>query len=232
MSCERTHPSAAHSTNTYTAQCQGLTLKEADKQHEDEISLDVARRMISNQPDLVKEVTGVSSLGKYHCIAKNFLALGKVVNPDPNSLHQRLYRKASEWFNPASRSEGSRREACMYPQFKALVYLIALLVSDKRQELNLLLERYLLPHQMSDICGDQHSRKRHDIAICWYDPGTDIKAECIAFLEYEESTSGWKQHIPSTSQTCGEPKPAPGKTKKRSSKGKQPEGSPSEPEPE
>ncbi|KAJ1650567.1 hypothetical protein IWQ61_008666 [Dispira simplex] len=85
---------------------------------------------------------------------------------------------------------------------------------------------------MSDICGGQNSRKRHDITICWYDPSTDIEEECTAFLEYGESTSCWKHHTPSTSQTRGKPKPAPGKTKKRSSKGKQPKGAPSEPEPE
>ncbi|KAJ1649096.1 hypothetical protein IWQ61_009706 [Dispira simplex] len=232
MSSERTYPSAARSTNTYSAQCQGLTLKEADDQRAKEINVDVARRMIPNQSDLVEKVTGVSSIGEYSRIAEDFEALGEVVNPDPNSLHQRLYRKASEWFNPVGRSEGGNREARMYPQFKAFVYLIALLVWDKRQELNLPLERYLLPHRMSDIRGDQNSRKRHDIAICWYDPGTDIEEECIAFLEYEEPTSNRKQLIPSTSQTRGKPKPAPGKTKKRSSKGKQPEESPSEPEPE
>ncbi|KAJ1647611.1 hypothetical protein IWQ61_010075 [Dispira simplex] len=232
MSSERTYPSAARSTNTYSAQCQGLTLKEADDQRAKEINLDMARRMISNQSGLVEKVTGVSSIGEYGRIAEDFEALGEVVNPDPSSLHQRLYRKASEWFNPTGRSEGGNREARMYPQFKAFVYLIALLVWDKRQELNLPLERYLLPHRMSDICGDQNSRKRHDIAIRWYDPGTDIEEECAAFLEYGESTSRRKQLIPSTSQTRGKPKSAPGKTKKRSSKGKQPEGAPSEPEPE
>ncbi|KAJ1649476.1 hypothetical protein IWQ61_009452 [Dispira simplex] len=232
MSSDRTYPSAARSTNTYSAQCQGLTLKEADDQRAKEINVDVARRMISNRSDLVEKVTGVSSIGEYSSIAEDFEALGEVVNPDPNSLHQRLYRKASEWYNPVGRSEGGNREARMYPQFKAFVYLITLLVWDKRQELNLPLERYLLPHRMSDIRGDQNSRKRHDIAICWYDPGTDIEEECAAFLEYEEPTSNRKQLTPSTSQTHGKPKPAPGKTKKRSSKGKQPEGAPSEPEPE
>ncbi|KAJ1650566.1 hypothetical protein IWQ61_008665 [Dispira simplex] len=232
MSPQPFYPSTWSNLSTYTTQCEGLTLKDADKQRANGIEQDVERRMLSNQSDLVEKVTGVSSIGEYSRIAEDFLALGEVVNPDPKSLHQRLYQKASEWFNPTGRSESGRWEARMYPQFKAFVYLTALLVWDKRQKLNLPLERYLLPHRMSDISGDQNSRKRHDIVIRWYDPNTDIEAECAAFLEYGESTSRRKHHTPSTSQTRGKPKPAPGKTKKRSSKGKQPEGAPSEPEPE
>ncbi|KAJ1657240.1 hypothetical protein IWQ61_003325 [Dispira simplex] len=224
-------PSAVRTTNTYTAQCQGLSLKEADNQRAKEIEQDVARRMLSDQSDLVEKVTEVSSIGKYSGIAEDFEALGHVVNRNPNSLHQRLYQKASEWFNSAGRSEGGRREARMYPQFKAFVYLIALLVWDKRQKSELPLERYLLPHRMSDIRGDRNSGKRHDITICWYDPNTDVEAECEAFLQYEESKSNRKQHIPSTSRTRDEPNPAPVTTKKRSSKGKNPEESPLEPEP-
>ncbi|KAJ1652938.1 hypothetical protein IWQ61_006837 [Dispira simplex] len=218
--------------STYTTQCEGLTLKNADKQRANGIEQDVERRMLSDQSDLVEKVTGVSSIGEYSNIAEDFEALGEVVNPDPNSLHQRLYQKASEWFNPTGRSESGRWEARMYPQFKAFVYLIALLVWDKRQKLNLPLERYLLPNRMNDIHGEPTSAKRHDIAIRWYDPDTDVEAECAAFLEYEESKSNGKQHIPSTSQTRGEPQPAPGMAKKCSSKGKHPEESPSEPEPE
>ncbi|KAJ1649384.1 hypothetical protein IWQ61_009516 [Dispira simplex] len=225
-------PSAARTINTYTSQCQGLTLKDADDQRAGEIDQDVARRMIPNQPDLVEEVTRVSSIGNYSGIAEDFEALGHIENSDPNSLHQRLYQKASEWFNHSGRSEGGRREARMYPQFKAFVYLIALLIWDKRQNLNLPLERYLLPHRMSDIGGDRNSRKRRDITICWYDPDTDVEAECEAFLEYEESKSNRKQNIPSTSQTREELNPATGMVKNCSSKRKNPEESPSEPEPE
>ncbi|KAJ1652930.1 hypothetical protein IWQ61_006843 [Dispira simplex] len=232
MSSQPLYPSAARTTNTHTAQCQGQLLKDTDQQRADEINQDVARHMIPNQSDLVGKVTGVSSIGKYSAIVEDFEALGRVVNPDLNSLHQRLYQKASEWFNPTGRSEGGRREARMYPQFKAFVYLIALLVSDRRQKLNLPLKRYLLPHRMSDICGDPTSLKRHDIAIRWNDPDTDIEAECAAFLQYEESKSKRKQNIPSTSQTRSEPNPTPGTTKKYSCKGKQPEESSLVPEPE
>ncbi|KAJ1655890.1 hypothetical protein IWQ61_004444 [Dispira simplex] len=225
-------PNAVQTTNTYTAQCQGLSLKDADNQRGNEIEQDVARRMIPNQSDLVEKVTEVSSIGKYSGIAEDFEALGHVVNRDPNSLHQRLYQKASDWFNSTGRSEGGKREARMYPQFKAFLYLIALLVWDKRQKSELPLERYLLPHRMSDICGDRSSGKRHDITICWYNPNTDVEAECEAFLQYEESKSNRKQHISSTSRTRDEPNPVLVTTKKHSSKGKNPEESPSEPEPE
>ncbi|KAJ1650193.1 hypothetical protein IWQ61_008942, partial [Dispira simplex] len=218
--------------STYTTQCEGLTLKDADKQRANEIEQSVERRMIPNQSDLVEKVTGVSSIGKFSSITQDFLALGEVLNPDPNSLHQRLYQKASEWFNPTGRSENGRWEVRMYPQFKAFVYLVALLVWDKRKRLNLPLERYLLPNGMSDIHGEPTSAKRHDIAIRWYDPGTDIEAECAAFLEYEDSKSNRKQHTPSTSQTRDEPQPTPGKTKKCLSKGKQTEESPSKLDPE
>ncbi|KAJ1655470.1 hypothetical protein IWQ61_004784 [Dispira simplex] len=232
MAPQPLYPSTSSNMSTYTTQCEGLTLKDANKQRANGIEQDVERRMIPDQSDLVEKVTGVSSIGEYNSIAEDFLALGEVVNPDPNSLHQRLYQKASEWFNPTSRSESGRWEAQMYPQFKAFVYLVALLVWDKRQNLNLPLERYLLPNRMSDICGEPTSAKRHDIAIRWYDPDTDVEAECAAFLEYEESKSNRKQHTPSTSQTRDEPQPTPGMVKKCLSKGKSPEESPSEPEPE
>ncbi|KAJ1654770.1 hypothetical protein IWQ61_005362 [Dispira simplex] len=232
MAPQPLYPSTWSSLNTYTTQCEGLTLKDADKQRANGIEQDLERRMISDQSDLVEKITGVSSVGKYSSIAENFMALGEVVNPDPNSLHQRLYQKASEWFNPTGRSESGRWEARMYPQFKAFVYLIALLVWDKRQKLNLPLERYLLPNRMGDIRGEPTFAKQHDIAIRWYDPKTDIEAECAAFLGYEESKSNRKQHISSTSQTRDESKPTPGMVKNCSSKGKHPEKPPSEPEPE
>ncbi|KAJ1656773.1 hypothetical protein IWQ61_003706 [Dispira simplex] len=232
MAPQSLYPSTWSNMSTYTTQCEGLTLKDANKQRANGIEQDVERRMISDQPDLVEKVTGVSSIGEYSRIAENFEALGEVVNPDPNSLHQRLYQKASEWFNPVGRSESGRWEALMYPQFKAFVYLIALLVWDKRQKLNLPLERYLLPSRMSDNRGEPTSAKQHDIAIRWYDPDTDVEAECIAFLEYEESKSNRKQHTPFTSQTRDEPQPMPGMVKKCSSKGKHPEESPSERDPE
>ncbi|KAJ1653137.1 hypothetical protein IWQ61_006682 [Dispira simplex] len=111
MSSKISYPSAARSTNTYTAQCQGLTLKEADGQRANEINLDVARRMILNQSNFIEKVMEESSIGEYSHIAEDFEALGEVVNPYPNSLHQRLYQKASEWFNPIGRSEGGNQEA-------------------------------------------------------------------------------------------------------------------------
>ncbi|KAJ1643466.1 hypothetical protein IWQ61_010526, partial [Dispira simplex] len=234
MAPQPLYPSTWSNMSTYTTQCEGLTLKDADKQRANGIEQDVEKRLLSDQSDLVEKVTGVTSIGKYSSIAENLLALGEVVNPDPNSLHQRLYQKASEWFNPAGRSEGGRWEARMYPQFKAFVCLIALLVWDKHQKLNLSLERYLLPNRMSDIRSDPTSAKRHDIVVRWYDPDTDVEAECIAFLEYEESKSNRKQHIPFAEQTTDEPNLATGTTKKRSCKGKDPEESPlkSGPEPE
>ncbi|KAJ1650090.1 hypothetical protein IWQ61_009012 [Dispira simplex] len=58
------------------------------------------------------------------------------------------------------------------------------------------------------------------------------RAECEAFHEYEGSKSNRKQLTPSTSQTRDEPKPTSGMVKTCSSKRKNPEKSPSEPDPE
>ncbi|KAJ1965307.1 hypothetical protein IWQ62_002697, partial [Dispira parvispora] len=223
MTSDSLFPSSARTVNTYSAQLQGLTLRSADKQRENEINQDVTRRMIPDTPDLVKKVTDILSIGVYRCIAQDFEDLGYVKDPDPDSLHQRLYRKARGWFNPAGRSKGGRREAQMYPQFKAFVYLIALLLQDKRKKTKHPLKRYLLPHRMSDICGDPASAKRHDVAICWHDPDTEIEAECRAFLEYEETKSNQKQKKSSANQDPDANYVLPGASKKRSWKGKTPE---------
>ncbi|KAJ1959831.1 hypothetical protein IWQ62_004457 [Dispira parvispora] len=213
----------SNSTNTFTTQRQYQALNKVEKQRANEVGRDMARHIIPNQSDLIEKVTGVSSVGGYYCISQDFEALGHFRNPDPSPLHQQLYRKAREWFNPTGRSEGGRREARMYPQFKAFVFLIALLLQDKRHKKKHRLERYLLPHRMSDICGDPYSAKRHDIAISWHHPDTDIEAECRAFLDYEESKSNQKQKKSSANLGPDADYVPPRTSKKRASKGKSPE---------
>ncbi|KAJ1969400.1 hypothetical protein IWQ62_000653 [Dispira parvispora] len=225
MTYQSFSPSMSNSTSIYTTQYQEQVLNEAEKQRAREIGYDMVRHMIPNQSGLVEKVTGVSSIGGYRCIAQDFEALGHVKEPDPHSLHQQLYQKAREWFNPVGKSDGGRREARMYSQFKAFVYLIALLLQDKRKKQNLPLKRYLLPHRINDICGNLASVKQHDIAIRWQHPDTDIEAECRAFLDYEESKSNQKQTEPSANQACGQPN-----TESRTSKGNNHEVPMSDPE--
>ncbi|KAJ1645240.1 hypothetical protein IWQ61_010335, partial [Dispira simplex] len=93
----------------------------------------------------------------------------------------------------------------MYLQVKAFIYLISLLVWEtlkerkasrtqkKPESLKCVLQRYLLPHKDSDICGDPASRKRHDASLCWHDVDTDIEEKCEAFLAHEESRSKGKK---------------------------------------
>ncbi|KAJ1966698.1 hypothetical protein IWQ62_002301 [Dispira parvispora] len=209
MTYQSLAPNKSNRTNTYTTQCQEQALNEVKKQRANEIDRDMARHIIPNQSVLVEKVTDISSIGGYYCIAWDFEALGHFRNLDPGPLHQQLYRKAREWFNPAGRTEGGRREARMYPQFKAFVYLIALLLQDKQKKTKQSLKRYLLPHRMSDIRGDPSSPKRHDMVISWHHPDTKIEPECRAFLEYEEINSNQKKKVPSANQTCGQPNPAP-----------------------
>ncbi|KAJ1642305.1 hypothetical protein IWQ61_010640, partial [Dispira simplex] len=212
------YPRVPRPSNTYSNQCQGLTLTEADAQRANELHMDVERHTIRDQNDLVKKVTGVSRLGIYEGIAAKIEALKHDVNPDSNSLRQRLYRKAREWFESEGTSEGGRREARMYPQVKAFIYLISLLVWEtlkerkasrtqkKPESLKCVLQRYLLPHKDSDICGDPASRKRHDASLCWHGLDTNIEEKCEAFLAHEESRSKGKKpsgHIDQTSDCAG-----------------------------
>ncbi|KAJ1645579.1 hypothetical protein IWQ61_010303 [Dispira simplex] len=192
----------------------------------------VERHMIWDQKDLVKKATRVSHLGIFKGIANAIEALKHDVDPDSNPLRQRLYRKAREWFEPDGPSEGGRREARMYPQVKAFLYLISLLVWEtlkerealrtrkKSESLKCVLQRYLLPHKDSDICGDPASRKRHDVSLCWHDLDTDIEEKCEAFLAHEESRSKGKKasgHMDQTSDCAGS---APTR-RKRSTKAKE-----------
>ncbi|KAJ1650091.1 hypothetical protein IWQ61_009013 [Dispira simplex] len=91
MTSQPLYLSTSSNTNIYTTQCEGLTLKDSDKQCTNEIDQEVEKRMISNQSDLIEKVTRVLSIWKYSSIAEDFEALEEVVNPDTNSLHQRLY---------------------------------------------------------------------------------------------------------------------------------------------
>ncbi|KAJ1650305.1 hypothetical protein IWQ61_008858 [Dispira simplex] len=88
------HPSVFRNANTYSAQNQGQTLKDADAQCAKEINMDVVRHLLQDQKDLVKKVTGVSRLGIYEGIANKIEDLNHDVNPDSNALQQRLYNKA------------------------------------------------------------------------------------------------------------------------------------------
>ncbi|KAJ1660120.1 hypothetical protein IWQ61_000918 [Dispira simplex] len=211
------YPFVPRPSSTHSNQSQGLTLTEADAQRANELHMDVERHMIRDQKDLVKKVTGVSHLGIYKGIANAIEALKHDVDPDSNPLRQRLYRKAREWFEPDGPSEGGRREALMYPQVKAFLYLISLLVWEtlkerelrtrkKPESLKCVLQRYLLPHKDSDICGDPASRKRHDASLCWHDLDTDIEEKCEAFLAHEESRAKGKKasgYIDRTSDCVG-----------------------------
>ncbi|KAJ1641730.1 hypothetical protein IWQ61_010741, partial [Dispira simplex] len=79
-------------TITYTAQCQGLTLEDADKQRAHEINLDVKRRMIHDESDLVEKVTGVADIGEYSGVAEDIEALWHSDNSDLR--HRELFNKA------------------------------------------------------------------------------------------------------------------------------------------
>ncbi|KAJ1650577.1 hypothetical protein IWQ61_008655 [Dispira simplex] len=225
-----------YSTTDYS-QSQGHTFASADAQRAKEINTDVVRHLFGDQKDLVKKVTGVSRLGIYEGIANKIEALKHDANPDSNSLQQRLYTKAREWFEPAAQSEGVRRETRMYSRVKAFLYLISLLAWEKRNErkkpssLKVVLQRYLLPHKDSDIRGDPTPGKRHDASLCWYDLDTNVGKECEDFLAHEESSSKGKNASSSTGQTFGSTSSAP-TTKEYSAKakGKEPEIPPSTPE--
>ncbi|KAJ1657335.1 hypothetical protein IWQ61_003257 [Dispira simplex] len=225
-----------YSTTEYS-QSQGHIFASADAQRAKEINMDVVRHLLQDQKDLVKKVTGVSRLGIYEGIAAKIEALKHDGNPDSNSLQQRLYSKAREWFEPAAQSEGVRRETQMYSQVKAFLYLISLLVWEKQNErkksssLKVVLQRYLLPHKDSDIRSEPTSEKRHDINVCWYDLDTNVGKECEDFLAHEESSSKGKKTSGSTGQTFGSISSTP-TTKECSAKakGKEPEIPPSTPE--
>ncbi|KAJ1649989.1 hypothetical protein IWQ61_009086 [Dispira simplex] len=222
------YPFVPRPSNTYTNQSQGLTLTEADAQRANELHMAVERHMIQDQKDLVKKVTGVSHLGIFKGIANAIEALKHDVDSDSSPHRQRLYRKAREWFEPDGPSESGRREARMYPQVKAFLYLISLLVWEtlkerelrtrkKSESLKCVLQRYLLPHKDSDICGDLASRKRHDVSLCWHDLDTDIEEKCEAFLAHEESRAKGKKASGRMDQTSDCVGSAPTR-KKRSTK--------------
>ncbi|KAJ1643628.1 hypothetical protein IWQ61_010510, partial [Dispira simplex] len=149
MASQPEYPSAMRNTNTYTAQCQGLTLEDADKQRAHEINLDIKRRMIHDESDLVEKVTRVSDIGEYSSVAEDIEALWNSDNSD--SRRRELFNKAREWFNPDTDTPSGKLEFRMYPQLKAFIYLIALYVRDKRARCNLPLQRYLLPHPLSNV---------------------------------------------------------------------------------
>ncbi|KAJ1657334.1 hypothetical protein IWQ61_003256 [Dispira simplex] len=227
----RVHPSVFRNANTYSAQNQGLSLKDTDAQRAKEINMDVVRHLLQDQKDLVKKVTGVSRLGIYEGIANKIEDLNHDVNPDSNALQQRLYNKARGLFNPHI----TRLEMHMYPQVKVLIYLISLLAWEKWNErkksssLKIVLQRYLLPHKESDVRGDPTSLKWHDVNVCWYDLDTNVGKECEDFLAHEESRSKGKKASGSTGQILGSTSSAP-TMKKPSAKGKEPKVLPSTPE--
>ncbi|KAJ1658113.1 hypothetical protein IWQ61_002601 [Dispira simplex] len=192
MASQPEYPSAARNINTYTTQCQGLTLEDADKQRAHEINLDVKRRMIHDEPDLVKKVTGVSGTGEYSSVAEDIEALW--YNDNSDLRRRELFNKAREWFDPDIDAPSGKLESRMYPQLKAFIYLIALYVGDKREQCNLPLQRYLLPHPLSNVQGDPTTRKRHDIVLRWYDPDKDMGVieECDAFLNGNSQTAKGK----------------------------------------
>ncbi|KAJ1656261.1 hypothetical protein IWQ61_004141 [Dispira simplex] len=93
MASQSLYPSTSSNMSICTTRCQRCAFNEIDVKRADEIDQDVARRLIPNHPDLVQKVTRVLSIGNYSGIAEDLKALGHVEHPDPNSLHQRLYRK-------------------------------------------------------------------------------------------------------------------------------------------
>ncbi|KAJ1649084.1 hypothetical protein IWQ61_009716, partial [Dispira simplex] len=196
MASQPEYPSAARNTNTYTAQCQGLTLEGADEQRAHEINLDVKRRMIHDESDLVENVTGVSNIGEYGSVAEDIEALWHSENSD--SRRRELFNKAREWFDSDTQAPNAKLESRMYPQLKAFIYLIALYVRDKRPQCSLPLQRYLLPHPLSNVQGDPTTRKRHDIVLRWHDPDKDMGVieECDAFLEWVRAKDGTSNPAP------------------------------------
>ncbi|KAJ1948279.1 hypothetical protein IWQ62_006912, partial [Dispira parvispora] len=105
MTSKSLRPSTAGTADINTTKHQDLALREADVPLANAMNAHAARYMIPDQSDLVEKVTGVSSIGEYSRIIKDFEALGHAVGLDPHSLHQRLYQKARTWFNPVSGSE-------------------------------------------------------------------------------------------------------------------------------
>ncbi|KAJ1967332.1 Mitochondrial carrier protein ymc2 [Dispira parvispora] len=196
---------AAHNINTHTAQYQGLTIKNADELRACEINCDVARRLILKESDFVQKITGVSSIGEYDRVAREIEALLQNGSSDPRRLA--LCNKAREWFDSERNSPSGRREALMYPQLKAFLYLIALHVRDIRGQTTRRLWRYLLPHQKSNVKGEPTTRKRHDIVVCWQEPDPDsgsdkdmyVVEESDAFLACLSSTGSTPNQVPTPS---------------------------------
>ncbi|KAJ1655204.1 hypothetical protein IWQ61_005001, partial [Dispira simplex] len=229
MTSQPEYPSAARNTNTYTAQCQGLTLEDADKQRAHEINLDVKRRMIYDESDLVENVTGVSDIGEYSSVAEDIEMLWN--SEDSDLRHRELFNKAREWFDLDTNAPSAKLESRMYPQLKAFIYLIALYVREKREQCNLSLERYLLPHPLSNVQGDPTTRKRHDIVLRWHDPDplTDsdsdkdkdmgVIEECDAFLKWVRAKDGTSNPV----FTAGNSQTAKGKHSSKDPKKRQEE---------
>ncbi|KAJ1644808.1 hypothetical protein IWQ61_010380, partial [Dispira simplex] len=120
-------------------------------------------------------------------------------------------------FDPDTDTPSGKLESRMYPQLKAFMYLIALYVRDKREQCNLPLQRYLLPHPLSNVQGDPTTRKRHDIVLRWHDPDPlsvsdkdkdmGVIEECDAFLKWVRAKDGTSNPAP----TAGNSKTAKGK---------------------
>ncbi|KAJ1968834.1 hypothetical protein IWQ62_001002 [Dispira parvispora] len=209
MRSQPEYPSAARNTNTHTAQCQGLPLKKADELRAQEINCGVARRLIPTKLDFIEKITGVSSIGEYDSVAKDIETLLHNRSSDPR--RQSLCNIAREWLDLDRNSPSGRREALMYPQLKAFIYLIALHVRDKRGQAKRRLWRYLLPHQKSNVKGEPATRKRHDIIVCWYDPDPDtgldkdmcVIEECDAFLDCLNSTGSTPNQVPTPGNVQG-----------------------------
>ncbi|KAJ1660312.1 hypothetical protein IWQ61_000741 [Dispira simplex] len=178
MASQPEYPSAAPNTNTYSAQCQELTLEDVDKQ-----------------------LAGVSNIGKYDSAAEDIEALWHSENSD--TRRRELFSKAREWFDPDTDTSSGKLESRMYPQLKALIYLIALYVRDKRAQCNLPLQRYLLLHPLSNVQGDPTTRKRHDIVLRWHDPDPlsdsdpdmGVGEECDVFLEWCKAQYNKSQEV-------------------------------------
>ncbi|KAJ1962428.1 hypothetical protein IWQ62_003532 [Dispira parvispora] len=180
-----------YSNSPLATQCQGLTLDDADTQFAHEINLDMESYTIHDEPDLVEKVTGVSSIGEYKSVARDIEALRH--NSDTDPRHRALFEKALEWFDSDINEESDKLESRIYPQVKVFIYLTALYVRKKREQSNLPLKRYLLPHSKSNEKGDPTTTKRHDMVLRWLDPeplsvpdgdrDTGVLEECDAFME-------------------------------------------------
>ncbi|KAJ1960319.1 hypothetical protein IWQ62_004275 [Dispira parvispora] len=220
-------PQSEYSNSPFGTQCQGLTLGDADAQLAHEINLNMASYTIHDEPDLVEKVTGVSSIGEYKSVARDIEVLHH--NSDSHPRHRGLFEKAREWFGSDTNIQRGKRENRMYPQVKAFIYLIALYVREKREQSNLPLKRYLLPHPKSNVKGDPTTRKRHDMVLRWLDPDPlsvpdgdrdkdmGVLEECDAFLKWVRANDSSSN----PALTAGNSKTTKGRYSKLNSKERQ-----------